>query len=368
MTWDHVRGYDPMIATAERFAELHDGVRINWEKRSLQAFADRPLEAMASDYDLMVIDHPHVGSAARSGLLAPFNSPGLAGALAVLADQSCGQSYASYDYEGKQWALPLDAAAPVAVYRPDLLREVPATWNHVIQLAEQSQVIWPLLPINSLMSFFSMLANAGEPFGVSGRGVADATGRRILRDMLAVAKHLPEECFLMDPIWACEWLACRSSHSYIPYAYGYSNYSRNGFRPHLVRVADVPELGVDGPAGSAIGGTGIAVSAAGQHKNIALEYALWIASAECQKDTYFLSGGQPANRLAWEDGNCNAISNDFFQDTIRTLETSWLRPRHDGYMHFQDVAGEIVHACLTRTVAVPTTIDALNQAYERSFT
>ena len=67
MTWDHARGYDPMVATAMSFCEAYPDADIVWEKRSLQAFADRPLEAMCGDYDLMVIDHPHAGEAARSG-------------------------------------------------------------------------------------------------------------------------------------------------------------------------------------------------------------------------------------------------------------------------------------------------------------
>ena len=45
MTWDHSRGYDPMIATSKVFAERHNNeVSIEWDKRSLQAFADRPIE------------------------------------------------------------------------------------------------------------------------------------------------------------------------------------------------------------------------------------------------------------------------------------------------------------------------------------
>ena len=30
------------------------------DKRPLQAFADRPIEEMTDDYDLIVIDYPHV--------------------------------------------------------------------------------------------------------------------------------------------------------------------------------------------------------------------------------------------------------------------------------------------------------------------
>lgn len=366
ITWDHARGYDPLIATSEQFAETHGGLRIAWEKRSLQAFADRPLDAMASDYDLMVIDHPHAGAAARSGLLLPFDGNDADEQLAVLAAQSCGASHASYQYGGRQWALAIDAAAPVSAYRPDLLDEVPASWSDVVALAERRRVIWPLLPINTLMSFFNLLANVGEPFGAKDQGVSPATGLAIIDEMLAVARNLPAECFSMDPIGAYEWLSCRSSHSYVPYLYGYSNYSRTGFRPHLVRVADVPALGSDGPAGSTIGGTGIAVSSNCRNPRAAREYALWIASADCQRDAYFRSGGQPANVVAWEDETCNRDSHDFFRDTRKTLDRAYLRPRHDGYMEFQDIGGTLVHACLTGRETPHATVHAINEAYDRS--
>ena len=50
MTWDHSRGYDPMIATSLRFSEkLNNKVAIEWDKRPLQAFADRPIEEMTDE-------------------------------------------------------------------------------------------------------------------------------------------------------------------------------------------------------------------------------------------------------------------------------------------------------------------------------
>lgn len=364
ITWDHARGYDPMVATAEQFSEVHENVRIVWDKRSLQAFADRSLEAMALDYDLMVIDHPHAGSAAKSGLLLAFD--GVDKQLSVLAAQSCGPSHASYEFDEQQWALAIDAATPVSAYRPDLIESVPATWSAVIKLAESDQVIWPLLPVNALMSFFNLLANIGEPFGANGNGVSQSTGCVILKEMLQVATRLPQECFAMDPIAAYEWLSCRSSHSYVPFLYGYSNYSRAGFRPHLVKVSNIPALGDHGPVGSTVGGAGIAVSSASRNKELAMEYALWIASADCQRDTYFRSGGQPANVVAWQDDYCNEASNDFFRDTIQTMESSYVRPRHDGYMAFQDIGGQLVHACLTGQETTQATVHAINEAYSRS--
>ena len=75
MTWDHSRGYDPMIATSKAFAKKHNNkISIQWDKRSLQAFADRPIEEMVEEYDLMVIDYPHVGEVSAKGLLQNFNA------------------------------------------------------------------------------------------------------------------------------------------------------------------------------------------------------------------------------------------------------------------------------------------------------
>lgn len=367
MTWDHTRGYDPMITTSERFSESHPGVQITWEKRSLQAFADRPLEQMALEYDLMVIDHPHAGAAAKTGLLLPFDNQGFDAELATLAEESCGVSHQSYEFDSHQWGLAIDAATPVSAYREDLIDVVPKTWQEVVTLSEKGQVIWPLLPVNSLMSFYNLLANIGEPFGENDVGVDVNTGKSILEEMMSVAKNIPTECFSMDPVGAYEWLSCRSSHSYVPYLYGYTNYSRTGFRPHLVKVIDVPVHGNNGPIGSPIGGTGIAISATTKHKQLALEYAFWIASAECQRGLFFQTGGQPANIVAWQDESCNEITHKFFTNTINTLEGSYLRPRHNGYMDFQETGGDLVHAYLTGQQNVSTTVAAINEAYERSF-
>ena len=73
MTWDHSRGYDPMIATSEEFKKKNNNnIKIHWDKRPLQAFADRPIEEMTDNYDLIVIDYPHVGEIAAKELLENF--------------------------------------------------------------------------------------------------------------------------------------------------------------------------------------------------------------------------------------------------------------------------------------------------------
>ena len=73
ITWNHSRGLVPMVATAQRFSELHPHVDIIWEKRSLQQFADFSIEQLAERYDLLVIDHPWAGFAARTKIILPLD-------------------------------------------------------------------------------------------------------------------------------------------------------------------------------------------------------------------------------------------------------------------------------------------------------
>ena len=70
ITWGKNRGYDPLAATAERFRMLY-GASINWERP--YDFAHGDLAELSKEYDLLMIDHPHVGSAAKHGYLVPLN-------------------------------------------------------------------------------------------------------------------------------------------------------------------------------------------------------------------------------------------------------------------------------------------------------
>ena len=103
-----------------------------------------------------------------------------------------------------------------------------------------------------------------------------------------------------------------------------------------------------------------------KHPEIAVDYAFWIAGAECQKGLFTTSGGQPGHAAAWEDDACNALTGNFFRNTRQTLETAWLRPRYDGYMGLQDRAGDILHACLRGEATEAATLAALDAAYRES--
>jgi multiple sugar transport system substrate-binding protein len=51
-----------LAATAKSYQLNHPEVEIHWDKRSLQDFADFPVETLAGTYDLVMIDHPSVGT------------------------------------------------------------------------------------------------------------------------------------------------------------------------------------------------------------------------------------------------------------------------------------------------------------------
>ena len=369
MTWDHPRGYDPMIATSLAFKKNHPGkVSLHWEKRSLQAFADRPIQDMTDEFDLIVIDYPHVGEVAAKGLLTQLDISSYKNQLEKLRSETVGLSCDSYKIDNHQWALPIDSATQVASYRKDLTNNLPKNWNQLIELAKNKKVLWPLKSVHAISSFYSIYNNIGEAFNpINKNFVSKDQCIKTLEMMKVVSDLLSKECLDMDPIIVAEEMTESDNIYYCPYLYGFSNYSRKGFRKNILFYTNVMDLSKKGSSGTHLGGTGIAVSNNCQNKDYAIEYAYWIASSECQKNIFYSSGGQPGNSLAWEDSTINEETNNFFINTRDTLEKSWLRPRHNGYMGFQDEAGNIINEYLYKNIDENKIYEKLKLEYKKSF-
>ena len=112
----------------------------------------------------------------------------------------------------------------------------------------------------------------------------------------------------------------------------------------------------------------IAVSAFSQNITAATDFAYWIASGEVQREAYAFGGGQPGHANAWEDNAVNAAMADFYRATRATLETAWVRPRHDGYMPFQQAASDRINDGLLRKEKAREVVDELNRLFAASFT
>jgi len=341
MTWKHDRGLAPLLATAKQFCERHPEITIEWEARSLQEFGEGSIQALADQYDLVIIDHPYMGQVAQGKCFLPFDQHLASAQLQELERESVGASYQSYFFEGHQWALPIDAAAQVAGYRADLLKangfDVPQTWDEVLDVAKfrRGFVSPALSPLDSLMCFFTLCANLGEPpFSGTDGVVSKGTGQQALERLRILAERSFDGALTANPIAIWERMSSSDEIAYCPLAFGYSNYARNGYRSKLVSFTPIPSSG-GGPVGATLGGAGIVISQNCKHRDVALEYALWVAGKECQSTLYVESGGQPASKTAWLDPHANQLTNGYFAATLPVLENAWLRPRFSGFEHFQ---------------------------------
>ncbi len=350
-TWDHDRGYLPLAATARAWARLAGGqVRIVWQRRTLQEFADYPLDRLARDFDLVVMDHPAVGLAAATRALVPLEDLVPAELLADLSTHT-GPSYESYVYGGHLWALPVDAAVQVSAYRPDLMSRLPASWDEVLDLArerhEGPRVAMPLIPVDALCSFLSLAANRGDA-PMAGEGLWDHdVGVKALAWLRALVPHLHPCSLAADPPGVLELMARTDEIAYVPLIFGYANYARSHYRPHRIAFAAIPSH-ERGPVGALLGGAGLAISRRCADLEAAAGYAAWVASPAVQRGLYASAGGQPAHLHAWLDPAVNALTDGFFAATLATLESSFTRPRHPGFLAFQDTAGRALHDFLVR--------------------
>ena len=362
MTWNHARGYDPLIA-AEPAAAADPGVSVAWQRRSLQDFEHYPLEDLARRFDLIVMDHPHTGDAVASGAVVPMEELLAIEQLNALRDDCLAVVWKSYVADDRTWALPIDAATQVLVWRPGRLNRAPATWDEVVAHAVRGRVLLPLRSPHALMCIFSMLANLGHPFPPSGEP-DQAALERALSLLEQVSARVPAECWQMDPIAAHEALANGAEQDVIPLGYGYSAYGIAGFRTERLRFGEFP--GPCGPQGTTLGGTGLAVSRFGRDPALAAAYAANMAGLVWQRDIVAPAGGQPSSLGAQSDRAVDARFNGFWSDTAQTLATAWVRPRHAGYVGFQDTASGLVADALQGKRTARETADALSSAFRQS--
>lgn len=367
ISWDHTRGFVSKVATSQRFHELHPEVEIVWEKRSLQNFADFPVPRLAETFDILDIDHPSVGEAMLAGALLPLDDFLPSGYLDDQAAYSVGASHASYQFGGCQWALAVDAAAPVAAWRPDLLEAPPQTWDELMELARAGRVALPAIPVDSLMNFYPLCIRLGEtPFLTPERVVTTEIGIDALEMLRTLVSLCDPVCLTRNPIRTFEAMVAGDDIHYCPFAYGYSNYARDGYARRrlqfggLVRMADGQRLN------STLGGTGLAVSRTCAEREWAVKYIAFAGSGETQRGLYFQSGGQPGHRSAWTDPAVNAACHNYFADTLPTLDAAFLRPRYPGHLGFQDAGGTAVHDFLCGKCSAAAALERMNHIYRES--
>ncbi len=373
LTWDHPRGYAPLLGGVPEYEARNPHIKIQWDRRTLREFGEAPIEQYLDRYDLLIVDHPFVGFAAAHDVLvdlAPFLNQGEKHNFAA---DSVGPSWQSYWYRGGLWALPIDAATQVASYRPDLLLalspNVPNTFDDVLELGKKARkagkyIVAPACPTDAISVFFTLSANLGYPILEEGeRFVDDSVSAEVLDRLHALIELAHPRSVEWNPIQVYDFMISGSDVLYCPYGFGYSNYSRVG-NPERLKFTNAPAAGQRGCAGTMLGGTGVAISKLTPHPSEAIAYAKWLVSPEHQRGTYFRAGGQPASLAAWTDSPANAAADDFFSGTLQTLQTAYVRPRFDGFVRFFEVAGIEINRCLRGEVKDAALIRWLNDRYD----
>jgi multiple sugar transport system substrate-binding protein len=364
LTWDHPRGYRVLEALA---GALEPDVSVHWQRQPLEGFESRPLRTLADDFDLLVVDHPGLGEAIRDGALLPLDEVFGEQELAVWRTASVGASYDSYVLGGRPWALPLDAAAQVAVARPDLMEARPASWEQACRAARAYPTTLCLGGPHALLMFSAICVAAGAepareagPAGDHGPFVAEAAGTAalaIMSDLLACADR---DLSQHNPIGVLDAMAASGGPAYCPLVYGYVTYQRPlGGEPGSSRLAAFDAPAGPGGIGSVLGGTGLAITRSAIELGAAAALIRTLLSDEVQIGLYAELGGQSSARQAWQHPGADAAGGGFYRATLATVEQAWVRPRFAGYPEFQTAASAVLregllagdpHAGLVRQV------------------
>ncbi len=378
LTWDHERGLGSLVQASQAFSSQNPGVTVSWSARSLAEFEDVPLQVLAPRYDIITIDHPHVGKADADGCLVPLDELLAEEVLAEQASHSVGPSFASYSWNKHQWALAVDAAAQVSAFRPDLLAadglDAPSRLEDLADFAASLSgpgVAIPANPTHLYSSFLSLCQlNSSEtarsedlrPVWWPKQGLDFEVAVPALEALYEILDLATPGSLEQGPIEVLDQMTSGDDVAYVPFVFGYANYSRFGSVPSRVEFRNVPTLEGREPSGL-LGGAGIAVSAHCRHRKEAAEFVSYVTSEACQRGPYFSGGGQPGHRLAWLDKEINRATCSFFSSTLQTLDNACVRPRSANYPAFQRQAGPLLHKLVARLEGPRHTIEVLNELW-----
>lgn len=372
ITWDHSRALPPLVATAQRYEEMHPGVRIQWQKRTLDEFGHAPIDVLARKFDLVVIDHPWAGFCFQKNLMYDLAQITPATMLADLKQNSIGPSFESYVYQEQLLALPIDAATPAPSWRPDLLErngvQPPRTWSEAVALSCRKLAVIPGFNADLFLHWVMLVRALGAEPCVNHEEIAP---RGIMRQAVEMLRELtapmPRDVFSMNPIQVAERMTTTDDFAWNAFAYTYNNYARPGFAAKQLRFGNLISLAAGGPRlRSVLGGTGMAVSINCKNVAAALDYALFTASGCTQKSLYVQAGGQPAHRAAWDDTLADQLCGGFFSGTRLTQEESLIRPRYSGYVALQTEGGNALQEYLRDGGSLQATLEKLDARYRDS--
>jgi multiple sugar transport system substrate-binding protein len=334
LTWDHPRGFNALDAAAK----ANPALGLSWAMQSLEGFETHPIADLCANFDLVVLDHPHVGEAVAGDCLRPLEDMFTPEEIAGWARDCIGPSLKSYQFAGRHWALPLDAATQVMAVKAGF--DAPQTWDEV--LAFDGPVALSLAGPHAALSFQSICAALGERPATANPDVliSETTGRAALAIMQRLTDKSPQSVREKNPIGILQHMVDNDDVALCPLIYGYVNYATR------LTFANAPRGA--GGIGSTLGGTGIGISKRCKITPELLDHLRWLMSPQAQIGFIPAHDGQPSLRAAWADEGVNTRWGNFYRNTFDTLEAAYVRPRHDRAIAFQTAASQAIRNTLYR--------------------
>ncbi|MEV8467960.1 extracellular solute-binding protein [Fluviibacterium sp. DFM31] len=362
LTWDHPRGYEALAEAARKVNAEHPGAPLlHWNKQPLEGFESAPIAQLASENDLVVMDHPHIGEAVAEDCLVPIEDLFPETTIAAWGRQSIGPSMRSYLWQGKHWALPLDVAMQTMMRRADMVATPPDSWEAVLDMAHKVPVAQSLAGPHAILTLMSICGGAG----VAPRGDEiwpEAPALRGLEIMHRLYRLRPPGSETLNPIQMSEVMARGDEIALVPLIFNYITYARAGDGRYPLAFSD--SLRTASGLGGMIGGTGIAFTKRCQPDPELLAHVRWLMDPPTQTRFLPAHGGQPSARVAWQDDAVNRDWGKFYRDTAATAEHALLRPRFDGYVDFQTRGGARVRQALETGEAEHQTLAALRSLWQ----
>lgn len=384
ITWQNPRGYDPLVAAAKAWMAEHPGVEIIWEQLPWYQFEETVLASLAKGdayYDLVMFDHPWVGKLASESWLVPLEALFEAPYIAHLGERIVSPSLESYEWAGKHWALPLDAACHAALYRADLVEgdSLPQNWEEVRSWARAHHqpphrygLVLSLEGVLGHCLFLSMMAGLGHPpYRDPDHPVFDRSAAEyVLTHIKELVAFTPPASTRWGPWDIFEHLSHASDVGYSPSIFAYVNYFEGLPHSDELRLATVPAFEGRGPACPILGGVGLGITRAGRHHEIAAQHGAYLASDAVQRDIFPAFSGQPAAAVAWDDPDLNRHLHGFYAALKENMKTAYIRPRYPSFHALELRNGAILqqwwddrlslHETIERLAALPATLKESN--------
>ena len=303
-----------------------------------------------SRYDLIVLDHPHLGDAVAAGCLQPLEDlfePTMH--RRAWQRRPIGPCLSSYRYAGRHWALPLDAATQVhgaarrtcceATRRPR-----PGTRSSRSPTASGRSRCRS--PGRTRCSPSSRSAVAlGEPPAERDPELLVSTrlGGASMRSWPSSRRSARDRVRGKNPIGMLEPHGAATTTSPLPARLRLRELRAPGSgRP--LRFGDAPRAIAGGRPGSTLGGTGIGISTAlrGRRRSCCAICAGCLSEqAQTRIHPRARRPAEPARGLGGR-GRQRALGRLLPRHAADTIEAAWVRPRHSGYIAFQGKASALL--------------------------